>query len=170
MLSNSALTPVSFHCIFTAKFWRSLWSLGFACFTLFIASGLSSGQDANMESKWPTLELQTPDPELVDEIYDYRLQFAVPSQSRFVLEEYSMDWELLNTYDHGTRESAEAQKDFLETRMMLYYDIVEVKLPQTWWDYGIYDQRGDALQQAWDLEAIGFDTRLRKVITFSKTR
>ena len=144
--------------------------MAFACLSTLVISNLCTAQDLGSQSKLPKVLIEGPDRDLVDDMYDYRLQFAFPAQYRYELEEYSIDGELLRTYKHDSLESAEAQKDFLETRMMNNYVIVEVEMPQTWFTYGIYDLRGDAMMEAYGLEANGFDTRIQRIFQFSKSK
>ena len=144
--------------------------MAIACLSTLVISNFCVAQDLGSQSKLTDVLIEAPPRDLVDDVFDYRLQFAFPAQYRYELEEYSMDGELLRTYKHDSLESAEAQKDFLETRMMNNYIIVEVELPQTWFTYGIYDLRGDAMMEASGLEANGFDTRIQRVFQFSKTR
>lgn len=101
---------------------------------------------------------------------DYVLKFADPAQIAFELREYSLEGELLYTYEHETMESALDQKDFLETRMMLLYEIVEVELPQTWIFFGRYDTYADATRDSGILRRLGFDTVIQSVIRFSNPK
>ena len=144
--------------------------IAFACLSTFVSSNFCMAQELGSQLKLPKVLIEAPDRDLVDDIFDYRLQFAFPAQYRYVLEEYSMDGERLTTYKHDSLESAEAQKDFLETRMMNNYIIVEIEIPQTWMTYDVYDLRSDARWEASGLEAIGFDTRIQTIFQFSKAK
>ncbi len=101
---------------------------------------------------------------------DYVLKFANPPQITFELREYSLDGDLLYTYEHETMESALDQKDFLETRMMLLYEIVEVEQPQTWIFFGRYDTYADATRDSGTLRRLGFDTAIQSVMEFDLIR
>lgn len=95
--------------------------------------------------------------------WDYNVFFALPARISYELQEFTPEGELIGTYAHDDLEGALDQKDFLETRMLLTYRIVEVRHPQRWF----FDGRHDTYSQAWtvamNLRDMGLEYEIREV-------
>jgi len=114
-------------------------------------------------------DLDFPSPGEVDN-WDYNLYIALHPEVGYAVNEYSLEGELLNTWEHDNLVDALDQKDFLETRMMMLYDIEEFEYPQTWFYWGHFDFRMDAEAEARELRSLGLDTDIRRVTQWTKMR
>ena len=102
--------------------------------------------------------------------WDYNVYFALPARITYVLQERDLNGNLVGAYEHDDYESALAQQDFLETRMMLDYRIVEVRQPQRWFFDGRYDTYTQAWAAAMNLRDAGLDYDIREVTDWEFTR
>lgn len=127
-------------------------------------SAQSSGGGKRFDQKVHGSEIPIPDRDWVEDFHDYQLYWAFPARVGYLVQEYSLDGTLLNSYEHDTLANAEAQKDFLETKMMLHYEIESFNHPQTWFLWDVYDRRGDAYPDQHFIEGLGLDTRIDAIL------